>query len=175
MTHTDDCATQVGFNGENSDVTTHPCTCKNETMSREIKFRAWGKEAEKFFEPAPRLHSMTISITLNGEIIGHPNVGDVSSNYILMQFTGLHDWTGKEIYEGDVVRYKIKRMFWGEKESVITKTVEISEGLCNVSPTIIEAYEEGGAEDVGATVEYIEVIGNIYENPELTPQTNEQR
>jgi len=45
MTHTDDCATQVGFNGENSDVTTHNCTCKTKPMNRDKElieaFREW--------------------------------------------------------------------------------------------------------------------------------------
>ena len=64
-----------------------------------------------------------------------------------MQFTGLHDKNGKEIYEGDVV------IFGGSK---IPKVMEFVRGGFWLDGIY------GGAEAYR-----MEVIGNIYENPEL--------
>jgi len=73
----------------------------------------------------------------------------------LMQYTGLKDRNGKEIYEGDVIQDGWNKNTFG----VVT-------------------FEEGGfrlgfgyAETVGIQSEVAEVIGNIYENPELANYT----
>jgi hypothetical protein len=110
---------------------------------REIKFRAWHKgsnnvkphmgysdfDLEKFF----RLYD----------------------GWDIMQYTGLHDKNGKEIYEGDIVRCKYQlRAIWVE-------TVEWSEELAGFAPMCFpRGYDE-------QHIEEYEVLGNIYENPEL--------
>jgi len=68
-----------------------------------LSFRAWDKEAKKFFKPEPRLTAMAISITLNGEITGHPNIGEITSRYELNQFTALTGINDKDICEGDIM------------------------------------------------------------------------
>ena len=69
----------------------------------------------------------------------------LEGNYKLMQFTGLSDKIGKEIYEGDVVK---------------TDYDDVYEVL---SPTFFP-FVDG---DYAATGANSEVIGNVYENPEL--------
>lgn len=77
---------------------------------------------------------------------------------VVMQYTGLKDKNGKEIYEGDIISYKYYRGFSGGEKEIIAK-VEFIDGCF------------GFYEFVGYFNRYdlneSKVIGNIYENPEL--------
>lgn len=109
-------------------------------MKREIKFRAWNPK-EDFMHVA-------FNITSHGEVF---NYTEDLSHLILMQYTGLKDKNGKEIYEGDIVRWSIgiREVFYHKSMFAIKYNENI------VMPT---SHEEG------------EVIGNIHENPELLTQ-----
>lgn len=73
-----------------------------------------------------------------------------------MQYTGLNDKNGKEIYEGDIVQFTIEHE--EEIDDVTYKeAVHFSEGCFNVD----------GEVPLNAFSDECEVIGNIYENPEL--------
>lgn len=80
---------------------------------------------------------------------------DSPEHYYINQFTGLHDKNGKEIYEGDIVKIK----YLDSSESYISE-VEWSQAFLtwklpqNRMLTVGDGYTS-------------EVIGNIYENPEL--------
>jgi hypothetical protein len=76
-------------------------------------------------------------------------VGDCG--FIPMQFTGLHDKNGTEIYEGDIVK-------WIHQYGDFAPTIQTS---------IVE-YKQYADGWIGYEVfNQSEVIGNIYENPEL--------
>ena len=103
---------------------------------RPIKFRAWCNQ--KMFEPFDLMDLK--------EPIDYWHDGT-----ILMQFTGLHDKNGKEIFEGDI----IKDLGAGYEE-IITPVRFYQGAFCDSYwNQCINNYK------------YCEVLGNIYENPEL--------
>lgn len=83
-----------------------------------------------------------------------------------MQFTGLHDKNGKEIYEGDIV--VCRDMHDSNVFGNAWKTVD---GLSVAVPRTIAKEEDGTdwdwPEDIRTYPFWWEVIGNIYENPEI--------
>ena len=125
-------------------------------MNREIKFRAWDKKFNTMFP------TECIEFYGWGQINIIDEEGDSEErDVVLMQYTGLKDKNGKEIYEGDVVRFKYtpssltKAIIEYDEESIAFKLeVKESEEWCKHS-----CYLEPRCQ--------IEVIGNIYENPNL--------
>ena len=145
---------------------------------REIKFRAWNKDWKMMVLPEDLQAIWFDGVTACAADVEfnitttdgqrHKNFWEDCEKYevMLMQYTGLKDKNGVEIYEGDMVQH-----------SNITKALIVSIG------GYIETYSEGHiangihihtkAEDVVLGVSAfnsdrgIEVIGNIYQNPEL--------
>lgn len=104
---------------------------------REIRFRAWDKTGKIMFKWG--------DIQSNPDGLTNPRKYDLE----LMQFTGLKDKHGKEIYEADLIT-----------DGIRTGEVEFN--------TEIGAFSWLGGEEWGM-IEYesVEVIGNVRENPEL--------
>jgi len=123
---------------------------------REIKFRAWDKKSEYMYDPDD--NNMEMFMYLDGLLYYD---GDPTENYILMQYTGLKDKNGKEIYEGDIVKAKLNGSFIGvvvyERGSF---KIEEKMDIKNRPYILLEQWNQ---EDWKTT----EVLGNIYENPEL--------
>lgn len=81
------------------------------------------------------------------------------------QYTGLHDKNGKEIYEGDVVKITNKNSKVIPIKPLIAQIVWSEEYLAYI---LITTSVKDAFENLGDYIDYdIEVIGNVFENPEL--------
>ena len=137
-------------------------------MNREIKFRAWHKYHKRMLEviglryennelteigvkyPDGHFPKRVYYSKNNSDFYLYNNKGDCT--FELMQCTGLKDKNGKEIYEGDII--KAESRLW---------QVDFKDG-CFVGVDFKNvAWDELVNIGYGET----EVIGNIYENPEL--------
>lgn len=127
-------------------------------MNDRFKFRAWNKLSEKFtyFDEPELQFAKREDMYLSGLIcpLLDENQKLYFGNYELQQCTGLKDKNGKLIYEEDIVKFgnelfgKPKQIEWNECHYKLKNTFII---LCDM-----EIKQFG-----------LEIIGNIYENPEL--------
>lgn len=118
---------------------------------REIKFRAWHKADEKMYQIYGFSQSQWF---LKGKKFPMPP-GAIK----LMQYTGLKDKNGKEIYEGDVLYYEDGEF------SFTAKVVYNDWGfyLKGIVPNDNYSFQE----ITGNCVVDAEIIGNIYQHPHL--------
>lgn len=108
---------------------------------RDIKFKVWDKNNKCFVTNKNKKSETKLDYNSNQLLYW--------SNYILLQYTGLLDKNGKEIYEGDVIADRYHKGL-----------VEWHDG--------IGAWSWPHGEDWGMIfAEDVEIIGNIYETPEL--------
>ena len=112
---------------------------------REIKFRLW-EDGEMEYD----VRFTGEDMSFNNEIIKK------GSN--LMQYTGLKDKEGKEIYEGDIIKQEL---------SLTTDIIIIKDLFVFLEE---KGYAEG---ELGQSYKpkYLKVIGNIHQNPELFGKT----
>ena len=114
---------------------------------RIIKFRAWHEKLE-------RMIFAGFSIGVGGGTLWKDESGKSWGDLELLQYTGLKDKNGKEIYEGDIVRLD----HWSPKEYI----VEFNRGaFC------FKHNKDDASYNDCKYLEKCEVIGNIHENPEL--------
>jgi hypothetical protein len=129
---------------------------------REIKFRAWKKSEKRMvgWDELNEFDAHTRSTILSDVLTG---------TYLeaVMQYTGLKDKNGKEIYEGDIV--KRENMRFPDYRSIWrVQWREGSSGFALFVPATYE-YPRGKRlmEKIMIGDTRNEIIGNIYENPEL--------
>jgi len=127
-------------------------------MDREIKFRAWHGDHMKMELPEKQL-SQDIDYWdgVKGSVLGIINSYlKQGSDRIFMQYTGLKDKNGKEIYEGDLIRLCNNKN--GVFEVIFVNSYQ---GGWNLKEkTAIDTVSLGARHP-----SELEVIGNIYENP----------
>lgn len=125
------------------------------------KYRAWDSANKEMFKD-------TFAITENGQVVVVEQESVASSpdyvfvyHLVIMQSTGLKDKNGKEIFEGDILACKTDdevinlNIFWDEEHALF----------------MFESKKYNEQEPLAELVENntypFEIIGNIYENPEL--------
>jgi len=148
-------------------------------MARELKFRAYHKKEQRFYYFDLETCTQTICVCYYHPVTGEKDceLDDYNLYSEKQLYTGLKDKNGKEIYEGDIVEapdifsdkksvaYSIK---WNDSYARFVTWHE-NIGCCrflyafsgNLMPVGMD--KEEGELDTRS----IEVIGNIYENPEL--------
>lgn len=115
------------------------------TKNREIKFRAFNKRDKRMYQVtgitcSPTLSAWIVNTEEHDELIVSGESGEI------MQYTGLKDRNGKEIYEGDIISYM--------QDEDCPKEVYYKDGA--FWPIVSFGTETA-----------VVVLGNIYENPEL--------
>jgi uncharacterized phage protein (TIGR01671 family) len=148
---------------------------------RTIKFRAWnGKEILTSFEgiwfwpyePKTETDNATVLTSINGS----PVIPAWGMNLILMQFTGLYDINKKEIYEGDIIKCNVTGGVEGRECDIICR-VDYDDTFAQYHITGKNTHVEALPHLAMKQNDYWflelheaqepEVIGNLYENPEL--------
>ncbi|WP_436668008.1 YopX family protein [Latilactobacillus sakei] len=116
---------------------------------REIKFRAWDKE-NKAFMPSEGY------AICDGDVMGlryGNEMEDVLTDQVeIMQYTGLKDMYGRDIYEGDVVEFEASLI--RTKAEVKYSRNQFIVSMNSVMPRSLDLY-------------LVKIIGNKFENPEL--------
>jgi uncharacterized phage protein (TIGR01671 family) len=138
-------------------------------MARIIKFRAWDKIDKKIL--LLEWKGWPLFIDFDGVVcISDCETLAGRSGYELdiMQFTGLLDKNGKEIFEGDIVRFS------GFNVNKINNEIFTAEVLFddNQARYILAYLDVPYFPDFVLGLSECEVIGNIYENPELLKEKN---
>lgn len=128
-----------------------------------LRFRVWDKEAKGFVKSISDENDPYISQNIEMEIGG---VGLLTnyygdSNFIISQYTGLKDKNGNDIYTGDIVELP----GWTDRGHEVVKYSLPCRGII---PCV-----KGCPQCCNPQPVELEVIGNIWENPELLEEKNE--
>lgn len=127
-------------------------------MMREFKFRVWSDETKMMY------HSHRPNGT-NNPMWSYDSVFRANNPKThIMQYTGIKDKNGKEIYESDIIQIKDRFVMWSRSRGQIVEDVNaivvwsgdgfIPQRSANTRLWILDMAQ-------------YEVIGNIYENPEM--------
>lgn len=134
---------------------------------RPIKFRVYNKDTKEIITPS---EVITLRFEEKGRWFANNQDGTLFCNFLngeLLQFTGLYDKNSKEIYEGDVVRNtETASNYFDVVEYEILDFVGVIEWDNEGCDYNIDD-KKGTVRGLGTGQQILEVIGNIYEHPEL--------
>jgi uncharacterized phage protein (TIGR01671 family) len=127
---------------------------------REIKFKLWNPHGKSMIEDVENVYDCLKQQHVHDKTQPSrgftPAYDHVSEGFVWLQFTGVKDKKGRDIYEGDIVKYSLDNPD-GDSQTFIEEV--IFHGSCFV----VDGYTP-----LDVTIDWeVEVIGNVHENPEL--------
>ena len=143
--------------------------------NRLLKFRAWDNDQKEWYKPiheAFKGNLWELMISFSGDLLAHTIKGvshesTFKNKYEVNQFTGLIDKNGKEIYEGDLIldeEYDDDGNDISSNSQVLfdneTSQYVVDNSYAKTRTSLVSIVNYIG-------IENLQVIGNIYENPEL--------
>jgi uncharacterized phage protein (TIGR01671 family) len=120
-----------------------------------LKFKIWDKFNKVMSEPF-EISELIFdwNVIWQDRFKGQKEIAGCDMVYL--QFTGKVDRHGKEIYNGDIFKYELKACHENDIDTIYTEEVHFTQGSFELDNCPLYAF-----------CEYGEVIGNIYENPDL--------
>ena len=131
---------------------------------KSIKFRAWDVDSGYMIDSNTSVANIVkkhildfTGYSFNGEGGDYPNGRSSNESYVLMQYTGLKDKNGQQIFEGDILEFNGKGYY--------ANVIWLEETGC---------WGTSSGNPLGRAAAMSDRVGNIYENPELmeTPNGN---
>ena len=122
---------------------------------REIKFRIWHKKINAYLHETS--YDPAITIKTHSDFTYEPvaaNLAGIDNDAVFEQYTGLHDWHGEEIYEGDVL---------GHREKSAKLYVFYEKGSFVITPVDGDQPFFGDTPLHNINTKHFEKIGNIHE------------
>ncbi len=136
---------------------------------KEVKYRVWNKKTKKMISPE-KLQEMSVFAIKDDLPLEKFMVLPIDDDYVLLEFTGLRDKNGVEIYESDILNL----LGWNEYEPKVPdneiRYVDFKEGCF----TVIEFGANPGWCNINMVEPGLcEVIGNTYEDKEIVGEKAE--
>ena len=133
-------------------------------MKREIKFRAWDERGQQIIDNE--------ELQMNCD--GFAAIDEEGTEFpmdVIMQYTGLKDKNGIEIYEGDILVIE-QHMPYVSKHKWIVEWCEINHCWGMYRDKNTRSYTWYSFSNLNGFESDSKIIGNIYNNPELTKEVD---
>jgi len=136
---------------------------------REIKFRVWDGDKFIWNSQGSQQDKQHFFIGVEGFIYAKYGRTEYHENLVIQQFTGFKDKNNKDIYEGDIVKFEHDEEICGpcsypKRRKYLGQVVDVYL-IQHAKPSIFKEYREKLIKHCQG--KKIEIVGNIFENPEL--------
>ena len=128
-----------------------------------LKFRAWDSAKKEMFKDTFAITESGQVVVVEQESVASPPDYVFVEHLVIMQSTGLFDRNSKEIFEGDIIANGPDVMCMKRHNTLGFYVEQKGKVEFIADSAVLEEFEE----DAKEIADILEIIGNIYENPEL--------